>query len=165
MKVVSNASPLITLARIGQLASLHKLYETIHVPTEVYNEVVIAGAGVPGASAVANADWIQVSPVQDTSMLATAISKHGLGAGETSAVLLARELSADLVLMDEWKGRRLAQEGGLAVVGCVGILEELCRRGELGDLRQAYEELLRQRIRIDLRTLQNSLKQFNLPAL
>jgi predicted nucleic acid-binding protein len=80
-------------------------------------------------------------------------------------VLLAKELQADLVLMDEWKGRRLATESGLAVVGCIGILEELYRREEITDLREAYEELLRQGIRLDLRTLQVSLKRFNLPAL
>lgn len=89
----------------------------------------------------------------------------GLGAGETSAVQLAKELGIELVLMDEWRGRRLAKQAGLAVVGCVGILEELYRRGTLADLRQAYQELLNQNIRIDLRTLQSSLKQFNLSPL
>ena len=66
MKVVSNASPLITLARIGHLDSLHKLYERVHIPTEVYDEVVIAGAGMPGAATVSKADWLHVTPVQDT---------------------------------------------------------------------------------------------------
>ena len=61
MKVVSNASPLITLARVGHLESLHKMYDLIHISTEVYNEVVIAGAGMPGAAAVSKADWIRVS--------------------------------------------------------------------------------------------------------
>jgi predicted nucleic acid-binding protein len=65
VKVVSNASPLITLARIGYPDSLHKLYEPIHISNEVYNEVVIAGAGMPGAAAVSQADWIRVSPVHD----------------------------------------------------------------------------------------------------
>ena len=165
MKVVSNASPLITLARIGQLDSLHKLYETVHIPTEVYNEVVITGAGMPGAAGVSRATWIQVSAVRDVENLAKAISKTGLGAGEIGAIFLAKELAADLTLMDEWKGRRRAVEEGLAVVGCVGILEELYRRREIQDLRQIYQDLLRQNIRIDLRTLQGSLKQFGLASL
>lgn len=120
---------------------------------------------MPGAAAVSKANWIAVSSVHDTEEVAHTISTTGLGAGETSAVLLARELAADLLLMDERKGRRLAKEKGVPVLGCVGILEEFYRRGGLNDLRQAYEELLRQSIRIDLRTLQGSLKQFNLPAL
>ena len=165
MKVVSNASPLITLARIGHLDALHTLYETVHIPTEVYNEVVIASAGKPGALAVSKADWIHVSTIRDVEGLAKAISKTGLGAGEMGAVFLAKELAADLTLMDEWKGRRLAVEEGLAVAGCGGILEEVYRRGEIKDLRQIYQELQRQKIRIDLRTLQASLKQFGLASL
>lgn len=165
MKVVSNASPLIALARIGQLESLHRLHEAVHIPTEVYNEVVIAGAGMPGAAAVSKADWIHVTAVRDAENLAKMISKTGLGAGETSAVFLAKELAADLTLMDEWKGRRLAMQEGLAVVGCVGILEELYRRADIKDLRQCYQELLRQNIRVDLRTLQSSLKQLGLASL
>jgi predicted nucleic acid-binding protein len=67
--------------------------------------------------------------------------------------------------MDERKGRRLAIDEGLAVVGCIGILEELYRRGDIKDPRQSYQELLRQNIRIDLRVLQGSLKQFGLASL
>ncbi len=103
MRVVSNASPLITFTRIGHLESLHKLYATVNISKEVYNEVVITGAGMPGAAAVAKSDWIHVS-VRGTESLATTISNTGLGAGEVSAILLAKELAADIVLMDEWKG-------------------------------------------------------------
>ena len=165
MKVVSNASPLITLARIGHLDSLRKLYETVHIPSEVYNEVVIAGAGMPGAASVANVEWLHVTPVQDAEGLAKAIVRTGLGRGEISAIFLAKELAADLTLMDERKGRRLALEEGLSVVGCIGILEEMYRRDEIKDLRQIYQELIRQNIRVDLRTLQASLKLFGLKAL
>ena len=106
-----------------------------------------------------------MSAVRDVENLAKAISKTGLGAGEIGAIFLAKELAADLTLMDEWKGRRRAVEEGLAVVGCVGILEELYRRREIQDLRQIYQDLLWQNIRIDLRTLQGSLKQFGLASL
>jgi predicted nucleic acid-binding protein len=88
-----------------------------------------------------------------------------LSAGEIGAIFLAKELAADLTLMDEWNGRRLALEEGLAVVGCVGILEDLCRRADLKDLRQIYQGFLRPNIRVDLRTLQGSLKRFGLASL
>jgi predicted nucleic acid-binding protein len=106
-----------------------------------------------------------VTPVRNVEDLAKTTIKIGLGAGEVSAVFLAKELSADLTLMDEWKGRRLATEEGLAVVGCIGILEEFYRRGEIKDLRATYQELLRQHIRIDMRTLQSRLKQFGVASL
>lgn len=91
---------------------------------------------------VSEADWIRISPVHDvdglTKLLAT---KTGLGAGEISAVFLAKQLDADLTLMGEWNGRRLAVGEGIAVVGCIGILEELYRRAEIANLRQTYQEL------------------------
>lgn len=165
MKVVSNASPLITLARLGHLDLLRKLYDAVYISTEVHNEVVIAGAGMPGASAVSKADWIHVTSVTNAEDLAKTTTEFGLGAGEVSAVFLAKELHADLTLMDEWRGRRLASKEGLAVIGCIGILEELYRLGEITDLRENYQELLRQNIRVDLRTLQSSLKHFGLASL
>ncbi len=165
MKVVSNASPLITLARLGPLDLLRKLYDTVFISTEVYSEVVIAGAGMPGSTAVGKADWVHVTAVRNVEDLAKTTTKIGLGAGEVSAVFLAKELHADLTLMDEWRGRRLAIEEGLAVIGCIGILEELYRRGEVKDLRENYQELLRQNIRVDLRTLQSSLRHFGLASL
>ena len=110
MKVVSDASPLIALARIGHFDLLPKLYGTIVISTEVYNEVVIAGAGLPGAKQAANATWVQVAALRDSAALSAAVEKTGLGMGEVSAVILAKELAADLLLVDEWKARRSARE-------------------------------------------------------
>jgi predicted nucleic acid-binding protein len=89
----------------------------------------------------------------------------GLGAGELSAVQLAKETGADLVLLDELKARRYAIAQELPVIGCIGILENLFRAGHLADLREAYIRLLAEKIRIDLATLQHSLMKFNLPPL
>jgi predicted nucleic acid-binding protein len=161
VKAVSNASPLISLARIGQLAGVQQLFDTVYISTEVYNEVVIAGAGMPGADAISEAGWVQVRSVRDTQAVANSM-KRGLGIGETSAVQLAQELEIETILMDEWRGRRLAKQSGLAVVGFVGILEELYRCGSLPNLAQAYEELLRQNMRIDPQILQRSLQSLNL---
>ena len=156
---------MIALARIGHFDLLPKLYENIVIPTEVYNEVVIAGAGLPGASQAARADWIQVTPVRDTAALKLAVEKTGLGTGELSAIILGKELAADLLLVDEWKARRFAIAEGLAVQGCIGILETLYRRAFLSDLRSAYVRLLAQKIQVNLQTLQESLVKFKLPPL
>ena len=59
-------------------------------------------------------------------------------------VILPKATSADLTLLDESKARRIAQDAGLSVVGCVGLLEAGWRNGIVPDLRQAYTDLLRQ---------------------
>jgi predicted nucleic acid-binding protein len=132
------------------------------VSTQVYNEVVVDGAGLPGATLAAQADWIEMAPVRNTAGLAAAIAKTGLGAGEVSAVFLAKEQSADLVLIDDWRARRYANQEALSIIGCVGILEDLHGQGFLLDLSGAYQRLIQQKTRIDLKTLQNSLAKFKL---
>ena len=74
---------------------------------------------------VAKAEWIEVKPLQQFRNLAAAQARFGLGLGELSTILLAKELGAALVLMDEESGRWLAREEGLEVRGTVGIVERL----------------------------------------
>ncbi len=88
--------------------------------------------------------------------------KTRLGAGELSSIFLSDELPADLLLLDESRARRYAQIEGLAVAGSIGILEDLYERGELSDLQAAYQELIRNKTRVDLRTLQHSPAKFKL---
>lgn len=165
MIVVSNASPLITLAQAHQLHNLGRLFGEILVPSEVFSEIVVAGAGKPGADIVAQSTWIQVTALEDTAVFEAVMSTSGLGAGEISAILLAKQLRADLLLLDERKARRFARSQGVALVGSVGLLEEFFRRGQLKDLREAYAELLQCNVRIDIRILQSSLLKFGLPVL
>lgn len=97
MIVVSNSSPLITLARIGRLDLLKQLFGRIHIASEVRQEVVVRGAGRPAADAVQGADWIETHLAADASDLAALRAQHALGAGELATILLARVLGADLV--------------------------------------------------------------------
>ena len=165
MKVVSDASPLIALARIDCLELLPKLYGRVPIPTEVYAEVTVAGTGLPGARQIAGANWIEIASVNDSAALEEARRRTGLGAGEVSAIILAKELAAGLTLIDERRARRFAKDEGLEVIGCVGILETLHRRGHLADLRDAFARLLHHEFRIDRRALNESLLRLNLPPL
>ena len=162
MIVVSDSSPLIALARVDSLDLLSELYPLVQIPTEVYNEVVIEGAGLPGALQVAGAAWIQVTPVRNTEKLRSAIGDTGFGRGEVAVVHLAQELGAQVVLMDERRARRYAEDAGLITFGCIGILEMLYRKGVVTDLRQLYERLLAQDFRIDAKTLEATLGKFGL---
>jgi uncharacterized protein len=163
--VVSNSSPLIALSRIGRLNLLASFYKRILIPAEVQYEVVVASRGLPGAEEVRNAHWIEVAPPKSAADPSLAQACQGLGAGERGAILLAKSLEADLVLLDEWKARRVARDAGLSVVGCLGILESGAQKGLVSDLRQAYIDLLRQGIRFDIRLLQDSLARLGLPKL
>ena len=165
MIVVSNSSPLIALARIGWLNLLASFYKQILIPSEVHHEVTVAGRGLPGAEEVRRAQWIEVASQKAPPDPSLARACQNLGAGERGAILLAKSLEADLVLLDEAKARRIARAAGLSVVGCLGILEAGARRGLVPDLHQAYLDLLRHGIRFDLKLLQDSLARLGLPKL
>ena len=64
-------------------------------------EVVVADAGLPGSISVASQSWVQVHSLVNSGPRVAAQSRYALGAGEMSAILLAHQLRADLVLIDE----------------------------------------------------------------
>ena len=105
---------------IGELELLHKLYGTIHIPQAVYDEVVIQGQGQPGDTLVKNSDWIIVLPVLNE-LLVKSLSLE-LDKGEAEAIALAIETEADLVLLDEKRGRTIASHFKLRPLGLLGIL-------------------------------------------
>ena len=165
MIVVSNSSPLIALARIGRLNLLASFYKRVLIPAEVHHEVTVAGRGLPGAEEVRNAPWIDVASQKAPPDPLLVRACRSLGAGERGTILLAKSLQAGLLLLDDSKARRVARDAGLAVAGCLGVLESGARRGLISDLRQAYTDLLRQGIRFNIRLLQDSLARFGLPKL
>ena len=125
MIIVSNASPIINLAHLGKLELLHDLYGDIHIPTAVYDEVVIRGAGLPGSTEVREAGWIIMETVSATSLLLGLKSK--LGAGEAEAIALSLQMGADLLILDERKGRREAL--GINYAGLLAVLSDAKRNG------------------------------------
>ena len=139
MKVVCNASPLINLARIGQLALLPRLFGRLLLPQAVWQEVVEDGRGQPGAEEIRRAVWIERATVSNQPLVHSL--RQDLDAGEAEAIALAIEIQADWLLMDERLGRETAQHFGLRYVGLVGILSAAKQRGDLKALRPLLDRL------------------------
>jgi len=135
------------------------------ISTEVHHEVVIAGAGLPGASEVSKAEWIEVKAVQNPAGLYSAQRKYGLGPGEMSTILLAKELGANPVLLDDSRARKLAKAEGLKILGSVGLLETFYLRHYLTDLGSVFPQLLTHNVYIDQRLLDRRLRSLGLPPL
>lgn len=140
--VVSDASPLINLARVEQFELLNAFYGRIVISQTVYDEVVVRGQGRDGSEEVRNAPWIEIcTPADELAVRALAAE---LGEGEASAIILAQEFQASLLLIDEIRGRRIAKQLGLKVRGTLGILARAKREGRVANLR-AVLDLLRAR--------------------
>lgn len=148
MFVVSNASPLILLARMERFELLLQMFDRIVIPEAVYAEVVTNSPGRPGAVETQKAvnDWIEVHPIQQMDLARSLLTK--LGWGESEAITLALENNADLVLLDDRKARIAAEFMGLQVRGTVGLLIQAYRRGMIENLEQALDELKKAGVRI-----------------
>jgi uncharacterized protein len=163
--VLADSSPLITLARARYFDLLNEIYGEVIVSREVYDEITVAGAGLPGADEMRRANWIRTerNPIESSSELSAACA--GLGAGERSIICLASALTTDLVLIDEERARRAAKSVGLVVAGSIAILERGAKLNRIPDLRSTYLKLLEQGIRYDRQLLNQSLRRLGLAKL
>ena len=165
MIVVADSSPLIILTKLGCFDSLNRLFPRVHVSPEVHHEVVIAGAGLPGALEVSKAEWIEVKAVQNPAGINLEQRKYGLGPGEMSTILLAKEIGANPVLLDDYRARKVAKAQGLEILGSVGLLEIFYLRHYLTDLRIVFRQLLAHDVYIDKRLLDRRLQALGLRPL
>ena len=140
MIIVSNTTPLIGLASIGRFDLLQQLFGEIYIPKAVYAEAVIAGREDGGAKReVSEALWVKTVEVQDR--LAVEVLLDELDLGEAEAIVLASELQADWVLMDEKKGRRKLTQLEISKIGTLGILLKAKEMGFIASIRKDLEQL------------------------
>lgn len=137
--IVSNTSPIINLACIGRLGLLPDLYGDIVVPPAVFSEITAVLPDAPGAADVRTATWIKQQSIVNRPLVAAL--RLGLDAGEAEAIACALQVKAKLLLIDERRGRRAAQELGLPVMGLMGVLLVAKNRGMVSSLRPILDDL------------------------
>jgi predicted nucleic acid-binding protein len=142
MIVVSDTTPVMNLAVIGRLDLLQQLYTTITIPEAVFHEVCVAGAGQAGAQDVSAAPWIDRRSVVDVGLANSLMLE--LDEGEAEAITLAIELKADLLLMDERRGRSVAARLGIKHIGLLGALVEAKHAGFIIAVKPILDALMEQ---------------------
>jgi predicted nucleic acid-binding protein len=148
-QVVSNAGPLMALAKLNLLHLLKDLYGRVRIPSAVYDEIVTVGLqrGYQDARTLYiflnQVGWKpeQVAPAAISARLSEAAIDHG----EREALALAITLDHVLLLMDEMAGRALARREGIAVRGTLGVLNEAYQRRLIREdqLRLYFAEIAR----------------------
>ena len=130
MIVVSDTSGLSVLITVGREDLLPKLFQKVYIPEAVRRELQSFHPKLPA--------WLESRAVT-----------HGkektpgqLGEGEWEAILLAEQTSADLLLMDEKSGRKIAEGRGLQVIGVLGVLVQAKKVGLIGELRPLLQEMV-----------------------
>ena len=140
MRVVSNTSPICNLAIIGRLELLPRRYGGGSIPREVALELGAMShqAARSQIQAALARGWLRV---EDTTLLPSLSLPVRLDAGELAAMALGVAVRADVLLIDEKRGRVAARALGLAVSGLLGELLHARLQGWIPNLRDEIARL------------------------
>lgn len=141
MIVVSDTSPILNLARIGRLDLLRSLYGQVFIPNAVFEELTDSKRDLLPAVDLASMPWLKVVGAANQSRIEDLL--ENLDAGEAEAIALAIELQADLLLVDERRGRKTAADAGLTIMGLMGVVARAKRAGLIDRAKPVLDELIR----------------------
>ncbi len=127
--VVTDASVLIALSRIGKLDLLDRMYDRVLAPSEVAHEFGTCP------------DWLHVEDVADRDAVHRLV-RRPLDLGEAEAIVLALSKPDATLLIDEAKGRKVAAGFGLRIIGTAGVLAGAKERGLIDAVAPLLDELI-----------------------
>ena len=146
--IISDTSCLIILTKIGELDLLRQFYKTVTITQDVLLEY---GEHLP--------DWIEVQQAKDhyrQQLLEMQVDK-----GEASTIALALETSENIIILDDWKARKLAERLGLSVTGTLGVIIKAKNNGIAPSIKPYLEKIRETNFRISEELEQIALKEAN----
>ena len=140
MIIASNTSPILNLAVVGELELLNKLYGKIIISEAVSDEIKSIGSLPPEFKDLGRFPWIEVQAVKDLSLVKILLFE--LDFGEAHAIAQAVENRADILLIDERLGRRIAGRLGINCIGLLAVLIEAKRRMMIPSVKPILDRLI-----------------------
>ena len=134
-KVIVNSTPIIALAEIGRLDILKDLYGEVIIPNAVRDEVT-----VKDPRRLEGHDWIRVMAISN--IAAKEMFTSALHDGEVKIMLLAKEIGAELVIIDDGLARRHAKYLGLTITGTIGVLLRAKSAGIMKEIAPVIDALI-----------------------
>ena len=150
MIIISDTTPTISLLKANQLELLQKLYKTVLVPQAVYRELTDNPVYIKEAEIIKNVDFLSVVTIENMKSVEVLRSVTGLDEGESEALIMYDEQKADLLLMDEHKGRNVAKQLKVRYIGTAGILMLAYDKGmiQASTVKECIDLMLANEIRL-----------------
>ena len=152
---VVNASPLITLAKIGRLDLLRAGEREVIVPEAVAREITAGPTGDPASTALAAGSLGK--PALATNR--ADVLEWGLGAGETAVLSLALDRGA-VAVIDDREARTAARVLGCRCLGTLAVVLGARREGRIPSAAAVIADLRRAGLRLDDAVVRAALQQF-----
>lgn len=156
MKVVSNTTPIISLSAIGYLSLLPDLFGQVYIPKAVYQEIKSKKAF--GYQEI-DSDFIKTIEIKGTMYLGFLL--NDLDLGEAEAILLATEINADVLIIDERLGYKIAQSKGINAIGTLSILLMAKEQGIIKSVKPLLDDMIQKGRWYSQSVYENFLKQTN----
>ncbi|MEK6614848.1 MAG: DUF3368 domain-containing protein [Bacteroidota bacterium] len=139
MVVISDTTAISNLYKIGKLNYLKLLFREVIIPNAVYDELLGIEQSGYDISEIKNAEWLIKAKVNDSQLLS---KLHlDLDTGESEAIALAQERKCDFLIIDEKKGRKIAEALGIKTIGIIGILIQLKREKIIHRVKPILDDL------------------------
>ena len=144
--VIAEASCFILLDKIGELNILQKVFKQV-VTTDV----------VSGEFVKALPDWIKVEPVENNRY--QELLQIEVDPGEASIIALAFQYNNPVLILDDYKARKLADRLKLTYTGTLGILLKAKESGDIVSVKSILGKIQQTNFRFSDRILQEILHQ------
>jgi len=122
MIVIADTSPIISLLKINRLHLLNDLFGIVFIPEAVYNELTQNEKYQLEAEKIIHSDFIQSKQISNKQAFHILQNVALLDDGESEAIILFNELEGQLLLIDERRGREIAEQLQIPISGTIGIL-------------------------------------------
>ena len=136
MLLIADTSPLISLIIVEKLDLLEKLYGEYCIPNAVWQELT-------NHNAIKNyTQEIEQLSIKIHNVSYNILPINGIDIGETECILLYKELNADYLLIDDKKGRDIAELNDINCIGTLTVLFKAKEKGYLTEIRNLFVKLI-----------------------
>lgn len=136
--IVADAGPLIFLAKLDRLNLIQNQGEEIYLPKAVFSEIQAKKDDASVEIIKAAKSWLQVEKVKNQEAVHLLLAD--LDIGEAEVIVLANELKADRLLLDDLDARRFARRINRPIIGTLGILLTAKLQGKIPSV---HDEILK----------------------
>jgi predicted nucleic acid-binding protein len=143
--VITDASCFILLDKIAALSILHELFRLVLTTPEIAAEY---RKRLPS--------WVEVRAVVNRDLLYT--YAETIDIGEASAIALAQEIQADLLILDDAAARKFAENLKLQITGTIGVLLSAKQNGVISEVRPYLDKIQRTNFRLSPSLISRVLK-------
>lgn len=144
--IISDTSCFIVLTNIGELELLREVYGQIITTPEIAAEF---GETLP--------EWVEIAAVKDK--YRQTILELQIDKGESSAIALALETPDSIVILDDYKARKIAERLGVTLTGTIGVIIKAKLGGIIPSIKPLLEKIKQTDFRLSAEIERQALKE------